>query len=405
MSRRPIPLLSPIRLKRTWTMTQWLRLLSLTAFFLATAYGIVRHRINEAAGMRGHSNAAPNVDALCPMGGLETLWTWIQTGEPLRHLHLSDIVLLVGAVLLVLLLGGAFCGWICPFGAIQEWLYRLRARLLPWQVTIPPKVDQVLRYGRYLVLALVLGATYASGEFVFGEYCPWKAVWSVGGDELAIAGAIILGLVLAGGLLVERAWCRYACPLGGFLGLFNKIAPVRIVRAKSCTHCSLCTRKCPMGIDLEEVTAVTDTSCIRCLECVDTCPRPETLAVKLGWWQKARTLPGPFYGAIAVAIFVGVILAAMATGNWEAYSAGAAPAVSEATGLPDPVEIKGWRSLQEVSDLWGIPLGILYRETKLDPALVPPTTSLKELEDETGDRVSRATVIDLVTRWQAGKLR
>lgn len=401
MQRKP-ELFSRIRLKRKWTTTQWFRLASLLLFFVLTAIAIVRHRINEAAGLEGPANQAPGVDALSPMGGLETLWSWIQTGDILRHLHLSDIALLVAAVALVALLGGAFCGWICPFGAIQEWLYRLRSRFIPWKVTIPKKVDRVLKYGRYLVLALVLAATYSLGDFIFGDYCPWKAAWNIGSEDLAIGGAIVLGLVVVGSLFIERFWCRYACPLGGFLGLFNKLAPVKLRRAEpTCTGCSLCSRKCPMGIDVSEATVVSDTSCIRCLECVDSCPKQETLDLKVG----KKGVPGPVYGVIAAAIFGGVILASMATGNWEAYATQAPPTVSEESGQANTEEIKGWRSLQEITDLWGMPQDLLYRELELDQASVPPSTTLKELETATDGRVDRTVVADLIARWQKGEVK
>lgn len=409
MTKQSSSLITPVRLKRKWTPTQWLRLGSQLLFLALTANAVIRHRINEAAGLDGPANQAPGVDALSPMGGLETLWTWIQSGTTLKHLHPSDLVLLVAAVLLVVVLGPAFCGWICPFGTIQEWLYRLRTHFIPWQLHVPPKVDRVLRYGRFVVLALVLYATYSMGEFIFGDYCPWKAAWNLGSTEIAIGGAIVLSLVVVGGLLVERAWCRYFCPLGGFLGLFNKIAPVKLRRSTpACTSCGLCSRKCPVGIDLNASDVVSSTSCTRCLECVDACPRSGALELKAGWWPKARTLKGVTYGLVAVALFGGVILTAKATDNWQATASTAPPAVDSATGLVNPDEIKGWRTLQEVTDLWKIPQDLLYRELGLDPAQVPPATKLKDLEVATANSakvIDRSVVADLVLRWQKGEVK
>jgi ferredoxin len=393
-------LLMPIRLKRKQTPTQWLRLGTQILFLVLTAYAIIRHRMGEAAGLSGPANQSPSVDALSPMGGLETLWTWVSTGQTLSHLHLSDLVLLAAAVVLVLALGPVFCGWICPFGALQEWLYRLRTRLLPWKVTVPERMDRILRYGRYAVLAVVLVATYSAGAFLFGDYCPWKAIWHVGSTELTIGGAIVLGLVVLGGLLAERAWCRYACPLGAFLGIFNKLTPVRLRRTEPvCSACGLCSRKCPLDLDIATVDVVTDTTCNRCLECVDSCPTPEALAIKVA----GRPVKPLVYGALAGAIFGGVILLSQATGTWQATAAAVAPQADAATGMADPQEIKGWRTLQEVTDLWGIPQEVLYRELGLDPAVTPPSTALKDLEGMTkpdGTVIDRLYVVDLVTRWR-----
>lgn len=397
-------LITPIRLKQKWTRTQWVRLAVQLLFLALTTGAIIRHRINEATGLAGPEIGAPSVDALSPMGGLETLWTWVSTGTLLRHLHMSDLILLGATVLLVFLLGPVFCGWICPFGTLQEWLYRLRTRFLPWKFTVPPKLDRVLRYGRYLVLGLVLFATYSAGEFIFGDYCPWKAVWDLGGTELAIGGGIVLGLVVAGGLLAERAWCRYACPLGAFLGIFNKLTPVRLRRtAAACTSCNLCNRKCPMDLEIAGVDAVTDTTCNRCLQCVDSCPRPEALEVKAA----GRSIKGWVYGVLAAGIFGGVILLSMATGTWEAYASDRAPATDEASGMLSTEEIRGWRSLHQVIDLWGIPQDLLYREMGLD-ASTPTSTLLKELEgrvNQQGVPVDTTFVRDLVGRWQRGEVR
>jgi ferredoxin len=379
---------------------RWLRPALQAAFLTVTAYAIVRHRAGEAAGLEGARNPAPGVDSLSPFGGLETLWPFITTGKLLNHLHASDLVLFAAAALVALLLGGVFCGWICPFGAIQEWLYALRRKVWRREIELPARVDRLLRYGRYLVLVLVLGATYSTGELIFGEYCPWRAAWHLGGNEVAIGGVAVLGLVVVGGLLVERAWCRYACPLGAVLGLANLVAPVKLRRSEpTCTGCSLCNRKCPMGLKIDGVEQVSDTTCIRCLDCADSCPRPDTLNARLG----GRPVKTWFYGAAAAVLFTGVIGGAMVTGNWQSTAAAVPPPA--AGGLPDTEEIKGWRTLQEISNLWEIPLETLYGGLGLDPAAFPAaTTKVKDLEGQVapdGQAIDRTYVKALVDQWLA----
>ena len=409
MPTRPsVPaLITPTKRNKKWTRGHWARLGVQVLFLLLTAYSIIRHRFGEAAGLAGPANQAPSVDALSPFGGLETLWTWIQTGTTLKHLHLSDLVLLVAVLVLVLLMGSAFCGWICPFGTAQEYIYRLRTRLIPWKITIPRKVDSLLRNGRYIVLALVLLATYSAGEFIFGDYCPWKAAWDVGSAEIAIGGLIVLGLVVVGGLLVERAWCRYACPLGAVVGIANKWTPVKLRRSEtSCTACNLCSRRCPLDIDITAVNTVTDTTCNRCLECVDACPKPAALELKAGWWQKARSFKGWAYGLTAAAIFGGVIGISMLTGDWVSSAVAEKPQAA-ANGWVDPEEIKGWRSLQDVVSIWGVPPEVLYRALELDPS-TPVETKIKDLETHitaAGVLTDRTFVVEIVKKWQRGELK
>ncbi|MGE5674317.1 MAG: 4Fe-4S binding protein [Mycobacterium leprae] len=395
MTEKLQPLVIRKRPKRRMSPTQWLRIGSQILFLLLTAYGVVRHRLGEAAGLVGPANQAPSVDALSPLGGLETLWQWATRGQLVSHVQLSSVLLLVATLLVVVLLGSAFCGWICPLGALQEWLYRLRARFLPWQLRLPARVDRILRSFRYVVLLVILLFSWSLAELVFADYCPWRAAWHLGSGEVAIGGAVILGLVVVGGLLIERFWCRYACPLGAILGIANKIAPVRLRWQKdACPTCNLCSKRCPMDIEVTGKTKVTDTTCMRCMECVDACPQPEALGVKLG----ARKLRTGLYGLIAAAVFGGFILLTMATGTWQSTPSNAAPQPSAATGLVDPLEIKGWRSLQEVIDLYGIPQDVLYRALALDPAATPPSTLLKDLEVVTQVR-------ELVGAWQRGELK
>lgn len=409
MTERPRPILIRIRWRHKWTPAQWLRLGSQVLFLAITAYAIIRHRIGEAQGLTGPQNGAPSVDALSPMGGVETLWTWITRGQLLSHVQPSDLVLLVATLVLVLLMGSAFCGWICPLGAIQEWFSRIRQRFIPWKVTIPARLDRVLRYGRYAVLALVLFATYGAGELVFADYCPWRATAHLGSTEVAIGGAIVLGLLVVANLLVERAWCRYACPLGALVGISNKLTPVKLARNDSaCSACARCTKHCPVDIEIALRDAITDTTCIRCLECVDSCPKPEALETKAGWGRWTTRVKGWAYGLLVVAIFGGVILLSQATGKWQSTATAAAPKPSAATGLFDPLEIKGWRSLQAVSDIYGIPLPVLYRELGLDPATDPAATQAKDLEGKVapdGTAIDVTYLRTLVARWQAGDVK
>ncbi|HWI64187.1 MAG TPA: 4Fe-4S binding protein [Symbiobacteriaceae bacterium] len=392
---------SRVRLKQKWTASRWTRLGVQLLFLTITAVAILRHRIAESQGLSGPQNTAPSVDSLSPFGGLETLWKWATTGQFLNHVHISDLILFGAAALLVLLLGSAFCGWICPFGTLFEWLYRLRVKLLPWKFAVPEKLDRILRYGRYVVLALALFATYSAGELIFGEYCPWRAAWQLGSDEIAIGGAIVLGLVVAAGLLVERAWCRYACPLGAVLGLANKVAPVKLRRTETaCSACGLCNRKCPLDLKIDDKTVVTDTTCNRCLECVESCPKPEALQVKAG----RRPVRSWLFGLGAAAIFGGVILLSQAFGLWQSSASAEPPAADAATGIVSTEEIKGWRTLQEITEIWKVPQADLYAQLGLDPATVPPSTQIKALEGRVApdeETLSRAYVKDVVDRWLA----
>ncbi len=249
---------------------------------------------------------AASAEAFCPFGGLETLYSYLTGGRTINHTHLSNLALFLAVAVTTIVARGAFCGWICPFGTIQEWIYAfsrwlqrripplgramnaLRKRLNPRAArgsavgpTLGQRIDHWLSYGRYLVLAWFIGATIAYGSMVFRDVDPWATLLHITTIQMSI-GAVVLLVTLVASLFVERAWCRYACPLGATISLLGRLSPLRIERVESaCTSCGLCTQRCPMGIDVARADAITDLSCITCLRCVNECPRPEAIDLRL----------------------------------------------------------------------------------------------------------------------------
>jgi len=109
--------------------------------------------------------------------------------------------------------------------------------------------------------------------------------------------------VLLLSFVVERPFCRYACPLGATIGLVGKLSPVAIQRqGDACVGCSLCTKSCPVGIPVERMSRVTDSNCVMCFECLGSCPSESGLNVTLtlpGVPARPATPPAPGRGAEA----------------------------------------------------------------------------------------------------------
>ena len=97
---------------------------------------------------------------------------------------------------------------------------------------------------------------------------------------MAVTGYIALALVVALSLFVERPFCKYACPYGAVLGIFNLFRIFGIKRnAPTCISCKACDRACPMNIQVSTAKVVRDHQCISCLECSSeaACPVPATV--------------------------------------------------------------------------------------------------------------------------------
>jgi len=134
-----------------------LRLLVQIFFFTLIALISVNKTL-AAASMGIPFLSAASLHALCPFGGVETFFTLVTTGLFVPKTQISAVILMSLVFLLALFFGPVFCGWVCPFGAFQEWLGKIGKRLFKKRYNhfIPPKVDRVLRYLRYGVLVWVL---------------------------------------------------------------------------------------------------------------------------------------------------------------------------------------------------------------------------------------------------------
>lgn len=276
--------------QKWYQRTRFYRWLTQGIIFFFIIHLIIQQAIAEEGG-----EAAASAEAYCPLGGLESLYFYITEGKTLSHLHLANLALLGIVVLMTVFLRSGFCSWLCPFGTLQDGIRSIGKKIGTLHLFKPAQrslkrfvkkhhsfirsVDHALRYMKYAVLAwAVLGAFYY-GELVFRDYDPFVAFIKVTELE-AVGGMVILGLTLLLSLFIDRPWCKYACPLGAFIGIIGKISPVRIKRNEAaCKNCNLCTKACPMNIEVAKKQHVTSVECNHCMSCVDACSVKDALNI------------------------------------------------------------------------------------------------------------------------------
>jgi polyferredoxin len=255
-------------------------------FFVLIALISINHFLHEAGGGIAFFSSA-SLHALCPFGGVVSLYELFTAGGFVQKIHESSLVLMILVFITAILFGPVFCGWVCPFGSFQEWIGKIGQRIFgkKYNAFVPFRADRVLRFLRYVVLLWVLYVTAGTAKLIFADYDPYYALFNFWTGEVAPTALAALALVVILTLFVERPFCKYACPYGAVLGLFNLIRPVSIKRNDStCINCKLCDRACPMNIRVSMAKNVRNHQCISCLQCTSeyACPIPSTVELMSG---------------------------------------------------------------------------------------------------------------------------
>jgi len=253
------------------------------------------------------TNTKSPIDDFYPLGGFRTLFEWLVLGqEALYGSGLLNLIVLGVLIVVTVVAGGIYCGWFCPLGAVQEWLYQLRLHFFKREIKLPPRIDKFLRYYlKYIFLAVLLIITVAGGTPGFLQFAPFRAVF--GFSFQATAMVVVLALIIISSLLIERFWCRYLCPQGAFIALLSKISFLRIRRTDKCANCNRCMKQCSLGLE-----KIGDLGCNSCMECVNNCHIPNK-ALSLNMVQKEtkrNKALAPVAGVVLVVVLV--------FGSWQA---------------------------------------------------------------------------------------
>jgi transcriptional regulator of nitric oxide reductase len=181
------------------------------------------------------------------------------------------MVVIAGYTLISLLLigRGVFCGWLCPFGAMQELLAQLaRALRLP-QWNPSAALEKRLWMGKYIaaVVVLLLVMTEIDSSGATTEIEPFKTA-IISKFTRAWPFVVYAGALLAIGLFSERAYCRFLCPLGGVLAFLDRLHLIDLLKRRpECgSPCHLCERSCPVRA-IEKTGKIVTAECFQCLDC------------------------------------------------------------------------------------------------------------------------------------------
>ena len=212
--------------------------------------------------------------------------TWLQAVfRPFNaDVLLSDpliIILMTYVIFTFFIWGrGIFCGWLCPFGAMQELLAKVAQAVRIPQLQLSPLTHKYLWPVKYVILAILVGLSFYSmtAASIASEVEPFKTAISL---KFAREWPYVIyaATLLSAGLCVERVFCRFLCPLGAAMAIGGKLRFLATLKRRSeCgSPCHLCERKCPISA-IEPDGKINMTECFYCLDCqvvyhdVHTCP-------------------------------------------------------------------------------------------------------------------------------------
>ena len=261
----------------------------------------------------------PGVEGWLPIAALMNLKYWLLTWE-VPAVHPAGLFLLIAFLGMTLAFGKAFCSWLCPIGAVSEWLWEGGREIFGRNVQAPRWLDIPLRGLKYLLLGFfgyaVAGMTVPDLHgFITSPYGLVADVKMLNFfRHIGTTGAAVIALLLAGSVLVKNLWCRYLCPYGALVGLVALFSPTRVRRdAASCIDCAKCAKACPSLLPVDKVISVKSAECTGCLECVAVCPAEGALRLSVG---RSRAIPTWAVATTIAAIFLSIVGYAQLTGRW-----------------------------------------------------------------------------------------
>lgn len=259
------------------------------------------------------------VDAFLRMSPLIALSTMVSS-----RLYIAQIVPWAGAILLLTILAGRiFCGWICPLGTLLDLIDKGFAAKRKWRrryagirsfknlkfyilafifvaavfgvqtaFFFDPIALIVRTFTWVLVAPVQIVVRAVTGSIFLGDHISalpdlvakdvsWAFPDSQVFFRMNLIVALILGAIIGLNALSSRFWCRNICPLGAFLGIFAKIPLIRKTVSEKCTDCKLCVTDCRMNAIDHNLIKTSPVECVNCYSCIAICPK-DAIGVKFG---------------------------------------------------------------------------------------------------------------------------
>ena len=232
--------------------------------------------------------SCPGAVTSCPLGALQNAFASTNKTAPY---YMIGILMLFGIIC-----GRWICGWLCPFGLVQDLLHKIKTPKL--KKGLVTRALSLIKYALLVIFVIIIPLLYAFRDFPLPAFCKYICPAGTFGGAIGLLinpnNSNIFGMlgplftwkfalmvsILVGTVFIYRLFCRFICPLGAIYGLFNKFSLFGIKLEKDkCINCGACIKVCKMDIH-----HVGDRECISCGECISACP---TKAIT---WKGAKVI-------------------------------------------------------------------------------------------------------------------
>lgn len=302
------------------------RVIQWTATFIVLVIGLrfTLWLVPHLDGRWPDASRPPGVEAFLPIGGMMATRHLLTTGV-VDPIHPAGLAIFIGICLMSLVMAKSFCSHLCPIGLFSELLGRLGMRVVGRNLRAPRWLDIPLRSLKFLLLGFFVWAvwfTMDSAAVAAFLHSPYNKIvdakmWLFFADPSRTTIAV-MGVLVVGSVFVRDLWCRYLCPYGAILGIFGRLAPLKITRdPEVCTGCRGCTRACPASLPVHRMDRVVSIECSSCQDCVVACPEDGCLGVRAPMGRRRRMWLQPAVASlVALLIYVGVVTGFRAAGHW-----------------------------------------------------------------------------------------
>lgn len=262
--------------------------------------------------------------------GIKTLYFGIINGNLDISANIPSLLEIIAIFPITIFLGRFFCGWMCAFGALGDWLYYLSKKIFKIRFRMPQKADRFLKSIKYIYLVVLVAVIWRMDWSFLSGANPWDAFGYIftikglpdipGAFNYFMFGTILLIIIMVASMFVERFFCRYLCPLGALFSLSSRFRILKIKKVrKKCGACRICTNNCPMGIPMYEYDKISSGECIQCLRCTAVCPAKNTGLSIAG--EKVNTLVAASLAVVGISsvYYTGNVLASDAASSYITY--------------------------------------------------------------------------------------